>query len=107
MDALIAILAFVVFWAAGWRFLRGLTRKEIFLSAAIMVGLQLLLLAWEQIAQAHGPYSTAVYYLWAFTESQGWMSRILFLLTGQVTAALAIPPQFTPFFYLLLGQKRA
>ena len=69
LSVLSAILAFVLFWLAGWRFVRGLERRQIFLSATIMVVWQAVLLAWEQISQAMGGYSMWVYYLYATVEA--------------------------------------
>ncbi len=37
LDEIMIAIAFLLFWAAGWKFVRGLSRKEIFLSATIMV----------------------------------------------------------------------
>lgn len=105
LNALLAALAFVLFWAAGWLFLRDLTRKERFFSATLLVAFQLCLLAWEQLAQAQGAYPMAVYYLWTITESQNWLSWLLFLLTDAVNVPLAIAVQFTPYLYLLLPHK--
>lgn len=107
LNTLLSALAFVLFWAAGWLFLRELTRKERFFSATLLVVFQLCLLAWEQIAQAHGAYPMAVYYLWAITESQNWLSWVIFLLTDTVSVPLAVAAQFTPYLYLLLPRKAA
>ena len=62
VSILSAILAFILFWLAGWRFVRGMERRHIFYSATIMVVWHAILLAWEQISQAIGGYSLWVYF---------------------------------------------
>ena len=103
LSVLSAILAFVLFWLAGWRFVRGLERRQIFLSATIMVVWQAVLLIWEQISQAMGGYSMWVYRIYATVEASSWASQLLFRLFDQVSWPLAVPALFTPYLYILLG----
>ena len=107
LSVLSAILAFVLFWLAGWRFVRGLERRQIFLSATIMVVWQAVLLIWEQISQAMGGYSMWVYRIYATVEASSWASQLLFRLFDQVSWPLAVPALFTPYLYILLGKSKA
>lgn len=107
LSNLSAILAFILFWLAGWRFVRGMERRQIFLSATIMVVWHAVLLAWEQISQAMGGYSLWVYYLYATTEASSWASQLLFRLFDQVSWPLAVPALFAPYLYILLGKSKA
>lgn len=100
-----AVISFLLFWLAGWRYIRGLSRRQIFLSASIMVLLNGALLAWEQLSQAMGGYSLWVYRLYALTEGQMWVSQLLFRLFDTVSVTLAIPEIFAPYLYLLLGRR--
>ena len=107
LSVLSAVLAFVLFWLAGWRFVRGMERRQIFYSATIMVVWHAILLAWEQISQAMGGYSLWVYYLYDTTEASSWASQLLFRLFDQVSWPLAVPALFTPYLYILLGKSKA
>ena len=99
------VLCFLLFWAAGWKFVRGLTRKQIFLSATIMVVWLGLLLAWEQLSQAAGGYSMWVYRLYATQEAVTWAVQLLVRIFGAVSVPVVLPSILTPYCYLLLGRK--
>ena len=104
---IISVIAFLLFWAAGWKFVRGLTRKQIFLSATIMVVWLGVLLAWEQLSQAGGSYSLWVYRLYATQEAVSWATQLLIWVFDDVSAPVVLPSIFTPYLYLLLGKKNA
>lgn len=106
MSEVAAVISFLLFWWAGWRFLRGLTRRDIFWSATIMVVVYAALLAAEQISQhVFGTYSMTVYRLYALAEGSSWVDQILFRLTGTVSVPMAIPGLFAPYLYLVFGRK--
>lgn len=102
-----AVISFLLFWWAGWRFVRGLTRREIFLSATIMVLFQALLLAWEQLSQSMGGYSLWVYRLYALTEGTMWADQLLIRLFDTVSVPVLIPALFAPYLYLVFGKRSA
>ncbi len=103
---IIAAISFLLFWLAGWRFVRGLTRREIFRSASIMVLLNAALLAAEQISQrVFGAYSMTVYRLYALTEGTMWVDQLLIHLFDTVSIPVLIPGLFTPYLYLALGNR--
>lgn len=102
---IVAIISCLLFWIAGWRFVRELTRKERFLSATIMVLWGAALLAWEQISQAMGSYSMWCYRLYATTEAMMWVDQILIRVFDQVSVPVMIPGLFAPYLYLLFGQR--
>ena len=105
---IIAVISFLLFWLAGWRFVRGLPRREIFLSATIMVLLNAVLLAAEQISQqVFGTYSMIVYRLYALTEGTMWADQLLIHLFDTVSIPVLIPGLFTPYLYLVLGNRSA
>lgn len=103
---IVSVIAFFLFWAAGWKFLRGLSRKQIFLSASVMVIWSGLLLAWEQVSQAMGGYSLWVYRLSATTEATMWTTQLLIRIFDRVSLPAVMPAVFTPYLYLLLGNRR-
>lgn len=106
MSEVAAVISFLLFWWAGWRFLRGLTRRDIFWSATIMVVVYAALLAAEQISQhAFGTYSITVYRLYTLAEGKSWVDQILFRLTGEVSVWAALPGLFAPYLYLVFGRK--
>ena len=108
VSVIIAVISFLLFWLAGWRFVRGLTRREIFLSATIMVAVNTVLLAAEQISQrVFGAYSMTVYDLFALTEGKGWVDQLLFHLFDTVSLPLVIPGLFAPYLYLVFGKRSA
>lgn len=110
VTEIIAVAAFVVFWAAGWKFVRDLSRREIFYSASIMVVWHAALLALEQWCMAASNwdlYFSLVYRLWATVETTGWADQLLIRVFDQVTIPVMIPGLFTPYLYLLLGRRNA
>lgn len=104
-SVVLSTVAFLLFWAAGWKFVRGLTRKQIFLSATIMVVWLGVLLAWEQLSQAAGGYSMWVYRLYATQEAVSWVVQLLVRIFGSVSVPVVLPSILTPYCYLLLGRK--
>ena len=104
---IMAVIAFLLFWAAGWKFVRGLSRKEIFLSATIMVVWHGLLLALEQLSQAMGGYSIWVYRLYATTDATGWATQILVRVFDEVSVPVVLPAILTAYCYLILGKRKA
>ncbi len=102
---IVAAVTCLLFWLAGWRFVRGLTRREIFCSASIMVLVNAALLAAEQITQAAGGYSLWVYRLYALAEGSMWVDQILFRLFDTVSVPLAVPGLFAPYLYLVFGKR--
>ncbi len=106
INEIMAVIAFLLFWAAGWKFIRGLSRRQIFFSATIMVVWAGLLLAWEQFSQAMGGYSMWVYRLYATTEAMGWTTQILIRVFDEVSVPVVLPYIFTPYLYLLLGKRK-
>ena len=106
MSEVAAVISFLLFWWAGWRFLRGMTRRDIFWSASIMVLVFAALLAAEQISQhVFGTYSMTVYRLYALAEGKGWVDQIFFRLTGEVSVSTVLPGIFAPYLYLIFGRK--
>lgn len=107
VSVIIAVISFLLFWLAGWRFVRGLTRRQIFLSATIMVLFQALLLAWEQLSQAMGGFSLWAYRLYALTEGTMWADQLLIRLFDTVSVPVLIPALFAPYLYLVFGNRSA
>lgn len=107
VTELIAVISFLLFWWAGWRFVRGLTRREIFLSATIMVLFQALLLAWEQLSQVMDGFSLWAYRLYALTEGTMWADQLLIRLFDTVSVPVLIPALFAPYLYLVFGKRSA
>lgn len=106
VTEIMAVIAFVVFWAAGWKFVRGLERKAVFCSATVMVVRHAALLALEQWCMAASNlelYATVVYRLWATVEATEWVDQILIRVFNQVTVPLMIPGLFAPYLYLFLA----
>lgn len=101
LSAIMAVISFVLFWLAGWRLIRGLTRREIFLSASIMVLVCAALLAWEQISA--GSYSLWTHWFYALAEGTQWVSQLRVFDT--VTVSLTIPSLFVPYLYLVFGRR--
>lgn len=100
---IIAVLSFILFWVVGWKFVRGLSRRQIFLSATIMVIWEAVLLTAEQLSQSMGSYSLLVYRLYATTEATMWASQILIRIFNQVSVPVILPGLLAPYLYLLLG----
>ena len=105
-SVVLSAVAFLLFWAAGWKFVRGLTRKQIFLSATIMVVWLGLLLAWEQLSQAiTGSYSMWIHRLYATQAAMSWATQLLVWIFDEVTVPVVLPSILTPYLYLLFGKK--
>lgn len=100
-----AVLSFLIFWVAGWRFIRGMKRKEVFLSATVMVVWGIGLLAWEQLAQAMGGFSLWCYRLQATTDAMTWVTQILIRAVGTVSIPVVVPGLFAPYLYLVFGER--
>ena len=98
-------LCFALFWGAGWLFVRGLTRKQIFCSATIMVVWLGVLLAWEQLSQALGGYSIWVYRLYATQTAVSWATQLLVWIFDEVSVPVVLPSILTPYLYLFLGKR--
>ena len=111
LREILTVAGALLFWWAGWRFVRGLTRREIFWSASIMVLVNAALLAAEQIGQAvTGSYPMWVYRLYALTEGTSWVSQLffrLFLAAGFTSSLWVVPDIFAPYLYLIFGKKSA
>ena len=106
LSVIMAVISFLLFWWAGWRFLRGMTRRELFWSATIMVLVFAALLAAEQISQhVFGTYSLTVYRLYALADGNRWVDQLFFRLTGQVSVSTVLPGIFAPYLYLIFGRK--
>ena len=106
VGEIVAVMMFLLFWLAGWRFVRGLTRRQIFASATIMVLVYAALLAAEQISQhVFGTYSMAVHHLYALADGKRWVDQLLFRLFGTVSLPLVIPGLFAPYLYLVFAKK--
>ena len=111
LGEILTVAGALLFWWAGWRFVRGLTRREIFWSASIMVLVNAALLAAEQIGQAvTGSYPMWVYRLYALTEGTSWVSQLffrLFLAAGLTSSLWVVPDIFAPYLYLVFAKKDA
>ena len=106
LSVIMAVISFLLFWWAGWRFLRGMTRRELFWSASIMVLVFAALLAAEQISQhVFGTYSLTVYRLYALADGNRWVDQLFFRLTGEVSVSTVLPGIFAPYLYLIFGRK--
>ena len=99
------VLYFALFWIAGWLFVRGLTRRQIFFSATIMVVWLGVLLAWEQLSQALGGYSIWVYRLYATQTAVSWATQLLVWIFDEVSVPVVLPSILTPYLYLFLGKR--
>lgn len=108
---IMTVLGCLLFWWAGWKFVRGLTRREIFWSASIMALVNAALLAAEQIGQAvTGSYPMWVYRLWVLAEGSGWVNQLflrLFLAVGSTSNLWVISGVLAPYLYLVFGKKSA
>ena len=105
VTVIIAVIAFLLFWIAGWRYLQHMTFRQIFISASIMVVWYTLLLTVEQVSQAMGSYPMWVYTLYATHESCGWVDQLLVRIFDQVSIPVVIPGLFTPYLYLIFGRR--
>jgi len=105
VTVIIAVIAFLLFWLAGWRYLQHMTFRQIFASATIMVVWYALLLTVEQVSQAMGDYPLWVHTLYATHESCMWMDQLMFRIFDQVSVPVVIPGLFTPYLYLVFGRR--
>lgn len=109
LSEIVSVVGVLLFWWAGWRFVRGLTRREIFWSASIMVLVNAALLAAEQISlHVFGNYSMAIYHLYALADGKSWADQLflrLFLALGSTSSLWVIPGIFAPYLYLIFGKK--
>lgn len=105
VTEIVAVISFLLFWWAGWRFVRGLTRREIFASATVMVIVYAALLAAEQLSQAAGAGFAAVYRLYALAGGKSWVDQLFFRLAGEVSVPMVIPGLFAPYLYLIFGRR--
>lgn len=109
VGEIVTVMMFLLFWWAGWRFVRGLTRREIFWSASIMVLVNAALLAAEQISlHVFGNYSMTVHHLYALADGKSWADQLflrLFLALGSTSSLWVIPGIFAPYLYLIFGKK--
>ena len=99
------VLCFALFWIAGWLFVRGLTRRQIFCSATTMAVWLGVLLAWEQLSQALGGYSIWVHRLYATQEAVAWAAQLLIGIFDEVSVQVVLPSILTPYLYLFLGKR--
>ena len=108
LTEIMTVIGLVLFWAAGWKFVRGLTRKQIFFSATIMAVWYALLLGleqWTMAASNYDLYFALVYRLWITLEGMSWATQLLVWVFGDVTLPIVLPAVLTPYLYLLLGRK--
>lgn len=96
---------FLLFWLAGWFFVRELARRQVFWSASVMVLINAVLLAMEQISQDMGWYFPWVYRLYVLAEGSQWVGQLLYRIFDTVSIPLAIVGLFAPYFYLILAKK--
>ena len=103
-TAIMILVSCLLFWWAGWRFVRGLSRRQVFLSASIMTAISAVLLAAEQIAQAMGNYPMWLFHLYSLAEGSQWVMLLLAHLfnAGISTAVVSI---FAPYLYLIFAKK--
>lgn len=105
LPIVLTVIAFLLFWAAGWRYLQHMTFRQLFASSTVMVVWYALLLTTEQLLQAQGSYPMWVYTLYATHESCMWMDQLMFRIFDQVSVPVVIPGLFTPYLYLVFGRR--
>ena len=105
LTVVLSVIAFLLFWLAGWRYLQHMTFRQIFASATIMVVWYALLLIVEQVSQAMGDYPMWVHTLYATHESCMWMDQLMFRIFDEVSVRAVIPGLFTPYLYLVFGRR--
>ena len=105
LAIVLSVIAFLLFWLAGWRYLQHMTFRQIFASASIMVVWYTLLLTAEQVLQARGSYPLWVHTLYATHESCRWTDQLLFRIFDEVSVRTVIPGLFTPYLYLIFGRR--
>ena len=101
----LSVISFLLFWAAGWRYLQHMTFRQIGASATIMVIWFALLLTTEQLFQAAGDYPMWVYTLYATHESCSWVDQLLIRIFDEVSVQAMIPGLFSPYLYLIFGRR--
>ena len=105
LTIVLSVIAFLLFWLAGWRYLRHMTFRQILASATIMVVWYALLLTAEQVLQARGGYPLWVHTLYATHESCMWVDQLMFRFFDEVSVRAVIPGLFTPYLYLVFGRR--
>lgn len=83
VTEIMVVIAFAAFWAVGWKFVRGLQRRDILFSATVMVVWHAAPLALEQWCMATSNwtlYMNLVYCLWPTLEATGWADQLLIRL---------------------------
>ena len=105
VTVIIAVIGFLLFWLAGWRYLQHMTFRQIFASATIMVIWYALLLTAEQLLQAMGSYPMWVYTLYATHESCAWVDQLLIRIFDEVSVRVMILGLFAPYLYLVFGRR--
>lgn len=98
-----AIIFLAVVWIGGSLFFRNMTRKEIFCSASVLVGLNLVLGIFTYVTQYTFTFFTV---LWSeFTEWDSVFSQILFQLNVNEWVSAVITWVLPPYIFLLFGKK--
>ena len=105
LTIVLSVIACLLFWAAGWRYLQHMTFRQIFASATIMVIWYALLLTAEQLLQAMGSYPMWVYTLYATHESCAWVDQLLIRIFDEVSVRVMILGLFAPYLYLVFGRR--
>ena len=98
-----ATLFLAVVCVGGFLFFRKMTRKEIFCSASVLVGLNIVLGVLTYVMQQTFTYFTV---LWSqFTEWDSIFSQILFRFGLNEWLSAAIVWVLPPYIFLLFGKK--
>ena len=105
LMVVLSVIAFLLFWIAGWRYLQHMTFRHLFASATIVVVWYALLLTAEQLFQAMGDYPMWIHTLYATHESCMWMDQLMFRIFDEVSVRTVIPGLFAPYLYLVLGRR--
>lgn len=96
-------LFLAVVCVGGFLFFRKMTRKEIFCSASVLVGLNIVLGVLTYVMQQTFTYFTV---LWSqFTEWDSIFSQILFRFGLNEWLSAAIVWVLPPYIFLLFGKK--
>lgn len=97
------VLFFLILIVGGVWFLRGMTKKEIALSAAIMSGIYLILVL-LQLYLPSFPQGVSVI-LAQFQDWTGTVSNTLYQITGNLTLS-TIAACFSPFLFVFFGKRK-
>lgn len=97
------VLFFLILIVGGVWFLRGMTKKEIALSAAIMSGIYLIFVL-LQLYLPSFPLGASVI-LAQFQNWTGAVSNTLYQITGNLTLS-TIAACFSPFLFVFFGKKK-